>query len=182
MQLMAEALKRISLEYGLKINSEKTNLMHIGGEGTITLDGKNLAEVRQVKFLGSQITDDGNSRTEVNKRLTTARTTAMKIKNIWKDKEISLELKRDLAKSLIWYIVLYGCEAWTLKKEDEKSNAFELWLWRRLLGVCWLDHVTNEDVRQRVGVAAVKGLLEEIKKKKRSGSTIIGREEERAWY
>ena len=82
MQLMAEALKRISLEYGLQINSEKTNLMHIEGEGTITLDGKNLAEVRQVKFLGSQITDDGDSRTEVNKRLTTARITDMKMKKV----------------------------------------------------------------------------------------------------
>ena len=103
------------LEQSLKMKSKKTNLTHIvDGMIMITLEGKNItAEVRQGEFLGSQITGDSDSMTDVNKRLTTAGSTTTKMKNVWRDKEMSLKLKRDETKVASYYAP-YKCKAGTL--------------------------------------------------------------------
>ena len=85
---MTQASTNISLECSLRINSKKINLTNIGGEGTITLDGKNVTRGRQVYFSGYQTTKDGDSRIDVNKGLTIAMEMA------WKENEMSLKLKR----------------------------------------------------------------------------------------
>ena len=86
---------------------------------------------------------------------------------IWKSAEISLKLKKQLVKSLVWSIALYGSESWAVKKCDEKwITAFELWCWRRVLRISWTEYKTNVWVRQKIGVPEQNGLLEQLKKRK----------------
>ena len=113
------------------------------------------------------MTKEGDSITDIKKRLAMAKTNAIKLSRVWQSSDISLSLKKNLAKSLIWSTALYGCESWTLKNEAEKRiQSFEMWLWRRLLGVTWQEHRTNISVRNDVGVPEKKGLLAEVKKRK----------------
>lgn len=166
---MAEELRKASLDYGLKINSAKTNVMKIGGQGKVQLDGEDIEDVHRVKFLGSMLTTDGDSRTEIKKRLAMAKTNAIKMSRVWETRELNLTLKKTLARSLIWSIALYACESWTLKKEDEqKVTSFEMWLWRRVLGITWQQHRTNVSVREEIGVPENRGLLAEMKRRKQS--------------
>ena len=81
--------------------------------------------------------------------------------------DISLKLKKQLVKSLVWSIALYGSESWAVKKCDEKRiTAFELWCWRRVLRISWTEYKTNVWVRQKIGVPEQNGLLEQLKKRK----------------
>ena len=79
---------------------------------------------------------------------------------LWKAKDISLKLKKQLVKSLVCSIALYGAESWTLKQSNMKRiESFELWVWRRMLKVSWKDRKTNAWIHQRVGVLEEEGLL-----------------------
>ena len=130
LERMAEELRRASLEFGLKINNAKTNVMNIGGKGKIRIERDEIEDVQKVKFLGSMVTAEGDCLTEIKRRLAIAKDNTIKLNSIWKAGELTLELKKTLAKSLIWSTALYACESWTIKKEAEnKINAFEMWLW-----------------------------------------------------
>lgn len=167
LESMAEALHESSKKFGLEMNKNKTKVMKIHGTGDFTVQGELIDEVEEFKFLGSYVTSQGDSATEVRRRLGAARTAASKLSNVWKSKDLSTRTKVRLAKSLVWSVALYGCESWTMKKEDERRlSAFEMWLWRRLLCVRWTDRRTNSWVRQQVGVTEREGLLEEMKKRK----------------
>ena len=89
----------------------------------------------------------------------------VQLNTIWKDRGITKDLKVKILKCLIWPVVLYGCEAWTLKKDDEnKLNAAEMWFFRRLLRITWKDKRSNESVLTELSVQ--RKLLPEIKKRK----------------
>ena len=104
------------------------------------------------------MTNDSNSSTEINMRLAIARQVMRQLTEIWKSAEISLKLKKQLVKSLVWSIALYGSESWAVKKCDEKRiTAFELWCWRRVLRISWTEYKT--DVWEW-------RLLEQLKKRK----------------
>ena len=143
--------------------------MTIHGQGTIQIVDDNIENVEKFKFLGSYVTPEGESKTEITIRLAMAKSTTSDLTEIWKSKELSLKVKVKLAKALIWSVALYGCESWTLKKEEERMvDVFEMWLWRRVLRVSWKDRKTNSWVRNTIGVPAKEGLLETIKKRKLS--------------
>ena len=166
-QQMGEALKEASLRVGLKINKSKTTAMTVHGEGNIRIEGEEIEKVSKVKFLGSYLTPDGESGTDIKCRIGMAKRVATNMTDAWKSREISLKLKVRLAKACVWSVALYACETWTLKKQEERMlEAFEMWLWRRILRVSWTEHRTNEWVRDQVGVHGERRLLEEVKRRK----------------
>ena len=131
------------------------------------IDGDEIENVDKFKFLGSYITPEGDSKTEIKIRLGIARGATTDLADLWKSKDLSLNLKVKLAKALVWSIALYGCESWTIKKEEERMiQVFELWLWRRVLRISWKERKTNDWVRETIGVPEHEGLLEMVKKRK----------------
>ena len=171
LQQQVSAIENISAQFGLTINATKTHMMVIDAESdadqVITIAGKAIGRVERFKFLGSIVTNDSNSSTEINVRLAIARQVMRQLTKIWKSAEISLKLKKQLVKSLVWSIALYGSESWAVKKCDEKRiTAFELWCWRRVLRISWTEYKTNVWVRQKIGVPEQNGLFEQLKKRK----------------
>ena len=89
----------------------------------------------------------------------------LQLNNIWKDRSIPNQLKMFLLKCLVWPVLMYGCEAWTLRKEEEKRiNAAEMWLYRRLLRISWKDKRTNDSILEELSTNRV--LLQEMNKRK----------------
>ena len=164
---MTNLINQASNKMGLQINYNKTSSMVVHGEGKIKIQAKELDAVPKFKYLGSYVTPDGSSDTEIKIRLAQARNVTMSMTALWKSKELSRRLKVRLARALVWSIALYGCETWTLRKSEERMiDVFELWLWRRLLMVKWTERRTNEWVRKEVDVTAEQGMLEEVRRRK----------------
>ena len=171
LQQQVSAIENISAQFGLTINATKTHMMVIDAESdadqVIIVAGKAIGRVERFKFLGSIVTNDSNSSTEINVRLAIARQVMRQLTEIWKSAE---KLKKQLVKSLVWSIALYGSESWAVKKCDEKRiPAFELWCWRRVLRISWTEYKTNVWVRQKIGVPEQNGLIEQLKKRKLPG-------------
>ena len=112
LQQQVSAIENISAQFGLTINATQTHMMVIDAESdadqVITIAGKAIGRVERCKFLGSIVTNDSNSSTEINVRLAIARQVMRQLTEIWKSAEISLKLKKQLVKSLVWSIALYG--------------------------------------------------------------------------
>ena len=150
---------------------KKTKLMRNNGDvirTPITVNGQQLQTVNKFKYLGAIISDEG-SRPEILAR--TALTTAAlaKLQPVWKDQNITVGSKLRLLKALILSIFLYACESWTLTAElQRKIQAIEMRSLRRLLGISYKDHITNEEVRRRVSLHMKKyvDLLSTVKKRK----------------
>jgi len=114
--------------------------------------------------LGSLVTVDSISTTDINARLTIARHATLQLTGIWKAKDISMDLKKQLVRSLIWSTALYGSEGWALKKCDEKLvTAFEMWVWGQVLRISWTERKTNTWIREKLGIPEEKGILEQVK-------------------
>ena len=179
---MAEKLKHASSDMGLHINSTKTYIMMVHGKGTIKIGDDVINTHTKVKLLGSYVTPQGESTTEIEIRLGQARKISENLSDIWKSRDICRKLKIKLAKALVWSIALYGCETWTLRKTEKRMiEVFELWLWRRVLRVSWRERKSNEWVRTQVGIPVEQGMMEKIKKRKlrkynhwkRRGSSLV---------
>ena len=121
-----------------------------GISSTIKVSGEKLETVQSVKYLGAIGTDEG-SRPEILSRIAQATGALANLKMIWKDKNIALSTKIRLLRSLIMSIFLYACETWTLTAETErKIQTVEMRSFRRLLGISYREHITNEEVRSRI--------------------------------
>ena len=138
----------ISAKYGLMLNANKTKTMMAGKELKrieIYAGDELLEQVEQFTYLGAAIAEDASSEADIRTRIAIARSTMIKYTTLWKDRNIKLNTKARLMKTLIWSIFTYGCETWTLKAADEKRiAAFEMWCIRRMLRVSWVDRKTNE--------------------------------------
>ena len=88
-------------------------------------------------FLGSKITADGDGSHEIKRRLLLGRKVLTNLDSIFKSRDITLPTKVRLVKAMFFPVVMYGCESWTIKKAEHRTDAFELWCWRRLLRVPW---------------------------------------------
>ena len=164
-------LDTTSTKYGMEISAEKTKLMTNNAKG-ISLDvrigGQKLETVQSFKYLGSVVTDEG-SKQEIMSRIAQTIGALPKLKAIWKDKNIALSSKIRLMRSLVISIFLYACETWTLTAELEKKiQTTEMRCFRRLLGISYRDHVTNEKVRNRIrqAIGPYEDLLTTVKKRK----------------
>ena len=155
LQTMMDRLNATSKENGMKINKKKTKVMRISkGEQKmvkICIDGEEIEQVKEFAYLGSIITEDARCHREIQRRIVLGKDAFEKRKELLRG-GISKELKKRMVKTLVWSVMLYGAETWTTRMEDiKKIEAFEMWIWRRIEGISWKDHIRNEEVLRRVG-------------------------------
>ena len=137
-------VKEKSEKAGLKLNTQKTKIMASGPITSCQIDGETMETVTEFIFLGSKITADGDCSHEIKRLLLLERKGMTNIDSILKSRDITLPTKVHLVKALVFPIVMYGCESWTIKKaEHQRTDAFELWYWRRLLRVPWTARRSN---------------------------------------
>ena len=123
-------VKEDSENVGLKLNIQKTKIMASGPITSWEIDGETVSDF---VFLGSKITEDGDCSHEIKRRLLLGRKVMTNLDNILESRDITLSTKVPLVKAMVFPVVMYGCESWTIKKaEHRRIDAFELWCWRRL--------------------------------------------------
>ena len=128
----------IKLAFHLKLNIQKMNIMASGPITSWQIDGGKMATVRDFILEGSKITADGDCSHEIKRCLLLGRNVITNLDSISKSKDNTLLTKVRLVKAMVFPVVMCGCESWTIKKtECQRIDAFELWCWRRLLGVPW---------------------------------------------
>ena len=126
-------MKEESEKVGLKLNIQKTKIMASGSITSGQIDGETMETVRDFILLGSKITADGDCSHEIKRHLLLERKAMTKLDSISKSRDITLPTKVHLVKAMVFSVVMYGCESWTIKKaEHQRIDAFELWCWRRL--------------------------------------------------
>ena len=129
-------VKEENEKVGLKLNIQKTKIMAYSPITSWQIDGETMATVTYFIFLGSKITADGDCSHEIKRRLLLGRKVITNLDSIFKSRDITLPTKARLVKAMVFPVVMYGCESWTVKKaERQRIDAFELWCWRRLLRV-----------------------------------------------
>ena len=129
-------VKEENEKVGLKLNIQKTKIMASGPITSWQIDGETGETVADFIFLGSKTTADGDFSHEIKKYLLLGRNAMTHQDNILKSRDITLSTKVCLVKAMVFPVVMYGCESWTLKKsEHRRIDAFELWCWKRLLSV-----------------------------------------------
>ena len=140
-------VKEESEKVGLKLNIQKMKLMASGPIISWQVDEETMATVTDLIFLGSQITADGDCSHEIKGCLLPGRKAMTNKDNILKSRGITLLTKVCLVKAMVFSVVMYGCESWTIKKtECQRIDAFELWCWRRLLRVPWTARRSNQSI------------------------------------
>ena len=140
-------VKEESEKVGLKLNIQKTKIMASGPITSWQIDGETGETVETVAdfiFEGSRITADGDCSHEIKKCLLLGRKVLTKLDSILKSRDITLPTKVCLVKAVVFLVVMYGCECWTIKKaEHQRIDTFEVWCWRRLLRVSWTARRSN---------------------------------------
>ena len=129
-------VKEDSEKAGLKLNIQKTKVMSSDPITSWQIDGETMETVTDFIFLGSKITEDGDCSHEIKRCLFLGRKTITNLDSILKSRDITLPTKAHLIKAMVFPVVMYGCESWTIKKAERQSiDGFELWCWKRLLRV-----------------------------------------------
>ena len=132
------------------------------------IDGETVETVETVSdfiFLGSQITADGDYSHEIKRRLLLGRKVTTNLDSIFKSRDITLLTKVRLVKAMVFPVVVYGCESWTVKKaECQRIDAFELWCWRRLVRVPWTARRSNQSILKEISPwCSLEGLMLKLK-------------------
>ena len=155
----------------MQISAEKTQLMTNNTNGfstDITIDSKKLETVRSFKYLGAIASDEG-SKPEVLSRIAQTTAAVTKLKVIWNYKNITISSKIRLMRSLAMSIFLNACETWTITTDIERRiQALEMRCFRKLLDISYRDHITNEEVKARIGnaIGPYEDLLTTVKRRK----------------
>ena len=137
-------VKEESEKAGLKLNIQKTKIMASGPITSWEIDGETVETVRDFILWGSKITADGDCSHEIKRRFLLGRKVITNLDNILKSRDNTLPAKVHLVKAMVFLVVMYGWESWTIKKAEHKRiDAFELWCWRRLLRVPWTARRSN---------------------------------------
>ena len=124
-------VKMESEKVGLKLNIQETKIMTSGPITSWQIDGETVETVADFIFLGSKITADGGCSHEIKRRLLLGRKVTTNLDNIFKIRDITLSTKVHRVNAMVFSVVMYGCESWTIKKaECQRIDAFELWCWR----------------------------------------------------
>ena len=140
-------VKEESEKVGLKLNSQKTKIMTSGPITSWQIDGETVEKVADFILGGSKITADGDCSHEIKRRLLLGRKVMTNLDSILKSRDITLLTNVCLVKAMVFPVVMYGCESWTVKKaEHQKIDAFALWCWRRLLRVPWTARRSNQSI------------------------------------
>ena len=124
------------------------------------IDGEKVETVVDFIFLGSKITADGDCSHKIKRHFLLGRKVMTNLDSVLKSRDITLPAKVHLVKAMIFPVVMYGCESWTIKKAEHRIDAFELWCWRRLLRVPWTARRSNESILKEISPeSSLKGLM-----------------------
>ena len=140
-----------SQKVGLKLNIQKMKIMASGPISSGEIDGESVETVSDFIFGGFKITADGDCSHEIKRRLLHGRKVMTNLDSIFKSRDITLPTKVRLVKAMVFPIIMYGFESWTVKKaEHQRTDAFELWCWRRLLRVPWTARRSNQSILKEI--------------------------------
>ena len=161
-------VKEESEKVGLKLNIQKTKIMASGPITSWQTDGERVETVETVAdfiFLDSKITADGECSHEIKRRLLLGRKVMTNLDSIFKSSDITLPTKVCLIKAMVYPVVMYGCESWTIKKaEHRRTDAFKLLCWRRLLRVPWTARRSNQSILKEISLEySLEGLMLKLK-------------------
>ena len=158
-------VKEESEKVGLKLNIQKTRIMASGPITSWQIDGKTVETVADFIFWGSKITADGDCSHEIKRLLLLGRKVMINLDSIFKSRDITLPTKVRLVKAMVFPVVMYGCESWTIKKADcRRIDAFELWCWRRLLRVPWTARRPIQSILKEISPGcSVEGMMIKLK-------------------
>ena len=155
-------VKEESEKVGLKLNIQKTKIMPSGPITSWQIDGETVSD-----FIlgGSKITADGDCSHEIKRRLLLGRKVMTNLGNIFKSRDITLPTQVRLVKAMVFPVVMYGCESWTLKKSKHpRIDVFEVWCWRRLLRVPWTARRYNQFILKEISPEySLEGLMLKLK-------------------
>ena len=158
-------VKEESEKVGLKLNIQKTKIMASGPIPSWEIDGETVENSVKLYFLGSKITADGDCSHEIKRRFLLGRKVMTNLHSILKSRDITLPTKVRLVKAMVFPVVMYGCESWTVKKaERRRIDSFELWCWRRLLRVPWTARRSNQSIPKKISPGcSLEGLMLKLK-------------------
>ena len=157
-------VKEESEKVGLKLNIQKTKI----ASSPITsweIDGETVETVTDFILRGSKVTADGDCSHELKRRLLLGRKVMTNLDSILNSRDIALPTKVHLVEAMVFPVVMYGCENWTIKKaEHQRIDAFELWCWRRLLRVPWTARRSNQSILKEVRPeCSLEGMMLKLK-------------------
>ena len=158
-------VKEESEKVGLKLNIQKTKIVASGPITSWEIDGETVETVSDFIFLGSQITADGDCSHEIKRHLLLGRKVMTNLDSVLKRRDITLPTKVHLVKAIVFPVVMYECESWTIKKAEHwRTDAFELWCWRRLLRVPWTARRSNQSVLKEISPGiSLEGMMLKLK-------------------
>ena len=158
-------VKEQSEKAGFKLNIQKTRISASSTIISRQIEGETMETVTDFIFLGSKITADGDCSHKIKRHLLLGRKAVPNLDNILKTRDITLLTKVHLVKMIVFPVVMYGCECWTIKKaEDQRTDAFELWYWRRLLKVPWTSRRPNQSILKEINPKySLEGLMLKLK-------------------
>ena len=158
-------MKEESEKVGLKLNIQKMKIVASSLITSWQIDGETMETVSDFIFWGSKITADYDCSHEIKRCLLLGRKVMTNLDSILKSRDVTLPTKVRLVKAMVFPLVMYGCESWTVKKaECQRSDAFELWCWRRLLRVPWTARRSNQSILKETSPEySVEGLMLKLK-------------------
>ena len=149
----------------LKLNIRKTKIMASSPITSWKIDGETVETVSDFIFLGSIITADGDCSHKIKRCLLLGRKVRTNLDSIFESRDITLPTMVRLVKAMVFPVVMYGCESWTMKKaECRRMDAFELWCWRRLLRVPWTARRSNQSILKEISPGcSLEGMMLKLK-------------------
>ena len=171
LQSLLNTVGRHSQRMGININTKKTKLQIITRNpedfrnAKLTYNNEDIERVKKFNYLGTWLCEDWSSDVEIKCRIEKARASFMKFKNVFTNPDFNLDLRLRFAKCYVWSVLLYGMESWTLKVTTmNRMEAFEMWIYRRIMKIPWTARKTNEEVLRMMG--GDRELLSTIKRRK----------------
>ena len=154
-------VKEESEKVCLKLNIQKTKIMASGPITSWQIDGETVDTVADFIFLGSKILADGDCNQEIKRHLLLGRKVITNLDSIFKSKDITLPTKVHQVKAMVFPVIMYGYESWTVKKaEHQRIDACELWCWRKLLRVSWTARRSNQSILKEISPGcSLEGLM-----------------------
>ena len=158
-------VKEESEKVGWKLNIQKTKIMASGPITSWEIGGETVGTLSDFIFWGSKITADCNCSHEIKRHLLLGRKVMTNLDSILKSRDITLPTKVCVVKAMVFPVIMYGCEGWTVKKaEHRRIDAFELWSWRRLLRVPWTARRSNQSIIKEISPGcSLEGLMLKLK-------------------
>ena len=158
-------VEKESEKLGLKLNIQKTKIMTSGPITSRQIDGETMKTVTDFILGGSKITANGDCSHEIKRFLPLGRKAMTNLHSTLKSRDITLAMKIHIVQVIVFPVVMCGCESWTIKKaECQRTDAFELWCWRRLLKVPWIPRRSNQSILKEISLGySLEGLMLKLK-------------------